>query len=114
MPQVILDTSFILSCIRNRIDFFEDLKFVGLQIIIPQQVIDELKKLKAELALKILGKEKKSFKIVKLKSRNVDRGLISFAESNQDFIVATLDREIKKKIRNHKLVIRGKKRLEIV
>ena len=123
MKKVILDTSFILSCIRNKIDFFEEIELRGIQILIPKEVIAEIegiykskKKLQfkeeAKLALKLL--ENSRFKKIILKDDNVDEGLIKAAEEDKEVIIATLDREIKEKIKNNKLVIRGKKKLEIV
>ncbi len=95
---------------------------MGMEILIPEEVLKEIEKIKdsgkklhfrenAELALKILDKNK--FKKIKLGTENVDKGLAALAE-NKDIIVATLDRELKKKIKKPKLVIRGKKRLEII
>ena len=90
---------------------------MGMQVAIPKQVIIEVKGLAksqsyAKTALKLLSKNK--FNKVDLKTKDVDKGLIRFAEKNKDVIVATLDKEIKKKIRNPKLIIRGKKKLEII
>ena len=116
MKQVILDTSFILTCVKQKIDFFEELKFIGLQVLIPVQVIRELKNMKAsnnaQLALQIL--DKNNFEQVDLKIKEVDQGLMQYAQKHSDVFVATLDREIKNKIDNSKVVIREKKRLEIV
>lgn len=117
MKQTILDTSFILSCVRNKIDFFEELYLMGIQILIPQEVIAEIEKFKdkkseAKTALKLL--EKNKFKKIKLGKGHVDKKIISYAKENSTIIVATLDREIKSKTKNQKLVIRGKKKLEIV
>ena len=56
MKQIILDSSFIITCIKQKIDFFEEL--VGEQIIIPKQVINEIKRLDNQLALKLLEKNK--------------------------------------------------------
>ena len=122
MKKVILDSSFIISCIRQKIDFFEETKFMGLQVLIPTQVINEIEKVanskkkfhikkKAELALEIL--KTSDFKKIELESEYVDDGLVEFAKKNKSVIVATLDREIKKKLKNSKLIIRGKKKLEI-
>ena len=117
MKTAILDTSFILTCVRNKIDFFEEIKFMGMKIEIPKQVIVEITGLSksqgdAETALKLLNKNK--FNKTDLKTKNVDEGLIKFAEKNKDVVVATLDREIKKRIKSPKLVIREKKKLEII
>ena len=113
MKQIILDSSFILTCIKQKIDFFEEL--VGTQILIPKQVINEIKNLKnsnSKLALKLL--EKNKFKKINLGNAHVDKLIIRFAKENPKTIIATLDREIKNKTKNQKLIIRGKKKLEII
>lgn len=88
-----------------------------MKVTIPKQVIVEVEGLAksrddAKVALKLL--KKNSFIEIDLKQKNVDNALIKFAEKNKDVVVATLDREIKKKVKNSKLVIRGKKKLEII
>jgi rRNA-processing protein FCF1 len=116
MKHVLLDTNFILSCIRKKIDFFEEIPLLGLSIIIPKEVIVELGGLSksnpgAQIALKIL--EKNEFKKVSLGGRNVDNGIVKLAKENENYVIATLDRGIQNKISNQKLVIRGEKKLEI-
>ncbi len=115
MKQVILDTSFILTCVKQKIDFFNEIELMGILILIPQQVIDELKKISlqnSQVTLKLLKKNK--FKKIDLKTKDVDLGIIKFAKKDKNIVIATLDREIKNKTQNQKLVIRGKKRLEII
>ena len=117
MKQVILDTSFILTCVKQKIDFLEELKFMGLKILVPKQVLGELSgiatsKKEAELALHILGE--KGYNLVDIGSKNVDEGIIKYVEKDKDVFVATLDREIKKQVPNQKLVIRRKRKLEVV
>lgn len=116
MADVVLDTSFILTCVKQKIDFFEDLKFMGLKILIPKQVVRELKNMKAsnnaQLSLQIL--DKNSFREIDLEIKNVDQGIISYAQRHRDIFIATLDREIKKKVNNSKIVVREKKRLEVL
>ena len=90
---------------------------MGIQIIIPKQVISELIGLTksnsdAELSLKIL--KLNSFEEIDLKTKNTDNGIINFAKKNKKIIVATLDKEIKNKTKNSKLIIRKEKRLEII
>lgn len=125
MKQVILDTNFILTCISQKIDFFGELFLQGFEILIPKQVITEIEKIanskqklhsreNAKLALKILERNKAKFKKIDLKTKKVDLGFINFAKENKDAIIATLDRELKRKIKTPKLVIRGKKKLEVV
>lgn len=123
MKKVILDTNFILTCIRNKIDFLEEIKFKGMQILIPKQVLKEIKRIsnsrkklrfreEANIALKIL--EKADIKKIDLESKNVDKGLVKFAEKNKDVIIATLDKALKRKIKTPKLVILSKKKLEVI
>ncbi len=115
MKSVFLDTNFILTCVKQKIDFFEEIFLMGIKIIIPKQVISEIKNLKdknSELSLRILQENK--FEEIDLGKGEVDKRIIKFAKENPNVIVATLDREIKKKIRNKKLIIRGKKKLEII
>lgn len=123
MKKAILDTSFILTCVKQKIDFLDEIKFMGIKVLIPEEVLDEVRKImksgkklhfreNAKLALKILNKN--GFKKIKLGTAHVDKGLVNFAEKNKDVIVATLDRELKKKIKKPKLVIRGKKKLEVI
>jgi len=122
MKYAVLDTNFILSCIRKKIDFFTDIPLMGMKIIIPLQVMDEIRKFsrqgrgnikqEAKLALVIL--ENQEFKRVDLYSKNVDNGLIRLAEKNTNYIIATLDKQIKNKTKNPNLVIRGEKELEVI
>jgi len=123
MKKIILDTNFILTCVKQKIDFFEELELKGFRVLIPKQVIKEIKEIinskkklhfkeDAKLALKLL--EKNSFKETDLKEKNVDKGLINFAKKNKDIIVATLDKELKNKIQNSILVIRGKKKIKVI
>ncbi len=111
MRKIILDTSFILTAIKQKVDFFDDDELKGMQIVIPEQTIRELKGLGANLALKIL--EKNEFTLVSIPGKDADSAIINFAKENPAAIVATLDRGLQKKIKNKKLIIRGKRKLEI-
>lgn len=114
MKQILLDTNFIITCIKQKIDFFEDISLMGIPLIIPEEVIGELKKLKETSALKLLKIEEEKFKKISLKGKNVDNAIINYAKENPEIIIATLDQEVQKKIKNRKIVIRGKKKLEII
>ena len=112
MKSALLDTNFILICIKQKIDFFEELYLQGYQIIITDKVIDELKKLKQTSALKLL--EKNNFKEIILTEKNTDNSIINYARKNPDILIATLDKQLSNKLKNRKIIIRGKKKLEIV
>jgi rRNA-processing protein FCF1 len=122
MKGAVLDTSFILTCIKQKIDFFQELYLMGIKVLIPEQVVKEIQGIandgnskKAQLAtltLEILDKNK--FKKFDLRLKNVDKGILKYAEKNSELYIATLDREIKIQSNNPKIVIREKKRLEII
>ena len=122
MKHAVLDTNFVLSCIRKKIDFFEKIPLMGMKIIIPIQVIDEIRKISrmgkgkfkddAKLALTLM--EKNRFNRIDLHTRNVDNGLISLAKKNENYVIGTLDTEIKNRTQSSVLVIRGEKRLEVI
>ena len=114
MKQVLLDTNFILTCMKQKIDFFDEIPVMGIKIIIPQNVLDELQKLKKSSALKLMEQEKANFVKLFLAGKNVDNSIIRYAKENKDLIIATLDKGIQKKIKNKKLIIRDKKQLEII
>jgi rRNA-processing protein FCF1 len=97
---------------KQKIDFFEEISLMGIQIIIPEPVVKELENLKKESALRLL--KNSEFKTISLKGKNVDNAIINFAKENPEIIIATLDREIKTKVKNKKMIIRDKKQLEII
>jgi len=123
MKQVLLDTNFIVSCARQKIDFFHEIPLMGFEIIIPEQVFDEIKKLskskesarireEADLALKILNRSK--FTSIKLRRNNVDDAIVEFADANPEVVIATIDKELKERIKNRKMIIKDLKTLQIL
>ncbi len=123
MRKALLDANFILSCARQKIDFFEFLEHEGIEAWISKEILREISSISnsktkglvrkdAELALNILKNNK--FRRVHTGGRTVDMGIIKFAKENPDVIIATLDAVIKRSVKNPKLVIRGKKTLEII
>ena len=122
MSKVVLDTNFILTCIRNKVDFFEELLLRGDRVLIPVEVIEEIKRLRdsnkklkfkeeANLALKMI--ENSEYEEVHAPGKYVDKGLIKYCQENEDVVLGTLDKELKKTVKNRKLVIRNKKKLEL-
>ena len=123
MKKAILDTSFILTAVRQKIDFFYDLKTTGFKILIPDIVLREIETISksnknssrrenAKLTMKVIKKGK--YEKIKLSGKRVDESIIRLAKSDPEVVVATLDREIKSKIKNSQLVIIQKKRIEVV
>jgi rRNA-processing protein FCF1 len=123
--KILMDTNFILACIKQKIDFVnaEDFFNEKVEWIIPHEVLDELKVLKDRKETKISDRNaaKMSFEIlnlikpeiVQLKNPNVDKGIADYI-SGKDIVLATLDKELKKKVKNKILTIRGKKKLEVL
>ena len=131
MKTIILDTSFILSCTKQKIDFFDYLKSEGYTILIPKQVLTELEKISlpdmkkasdqeaAALSLRIImnnifDKIDLNTALSPLKRKSVDELIIDYANKNPSIILATLDREMQRKVKNKKLIIRGKNQLELI
>ena len=80
--KVLLDTNFIISCIINKIDFIDEIESLGLEILVPKQVVDELERIShskkkkyfkdaASFSLELL--KKKIFKSVNLINNYVDK-----------------------------------------
>ncbi len=118
MRKVVLDTSFILTCARQKIDFLHELDLLGMQSIVPEGVMREIdglsKKPEAKLAKVILEKNRRKFWVENLRGKTVDSSIINYAREHPKVMVATLDREIKAKTKNPKIVIRQKKIVEII
>ncbi|NMB66771.1 hypothetical protein GYA25_01790 [Candidatus Woesearchaeota archaeon] len=122
MKKAVLDTNFIIYCIDKKIDFFSYFHISGFRIIIPEEVINEIKKFSisapgklkklANLSLKFL--DKNDFDKIKLNSKIVDNGLINLVNNNEDFVLASLDKKLKDKVKGQKIVIRGNKKIELV
>ena len=112
MKKVILDTSFILTCMRQKIDFFEKISYDGMQVIIPSQTLKELKGLGADTALKIISQNE--FETINAPGKDADTAILKIAKEDPSVIIATLDQGLQKKIKNPRMIIRGKKKLEIV
>tara|TARA_Y100000034_G_scaffold27265_1_gene32522 strand:- start:2649 stop:2960 length:312 start_codon:yes stop_codon:yes gene_type:complete len=93
-----------------------DLKSLGFKILVPREVLQELKDLKRrgktsradreaiDIAFTILNDKK--VKKMKLGGKNVDEGLI--ARGRDGAYVATLDRGIKREIENRVVIMSAK------
>lgn len=86
--EVLLDSSFIVSCIKKKIDFLVELEGMGFKVLLPKEVFEEIKDLRfnsdhgtkvaVEVALELFKKRK--IKSVALGDRQVDEGLIEFGK----------------------------------
>ncbi len=118
MRKAILDTSFIVTCARQKIDFIHELSMEGIRPLVPSGVIKEIEGLSktkgATLAKAMLEKSMRKLEIIDINGKTVDSSIINYAHNHPNTMVATLDREIKSKVKNQKIVIRQKKKIEIV
>ncbi len=122
MRKAILDTSFILTAVRNKLDFFRQLEERGFNIIIPEKVLSEVRSLRksdkqkvrdnASLALKIL--ENSKFETLFSDGKDADNAIMLYARKNPKDAIATLDKEIHEKTKNKKIIIRGKKQIQLI
>ena len=122
--KIVLDTSFILTCLKEKIDFLDAEEFG--EMILPFQVLKEIKKMLekkgkeeilANLALQIIEKNKEKFKFIELNSNYVDGGILKYIENNKDekFVVATIDKGLKRNLKKMAklLIIRAKKKIAL-
>lgn len=111
-----MDTSFIVSCIKERIDFFFELKKMGFKIIVPKEVFEELRDLRfsgnkshedkvaVNVALEILSSKK--VKKRGFGGKKVDDALIKVGREGA--YVATLDRGIKRSVPNRVVLLKAR------
>jgi len=124
MKKIILDTNFLIDCLRFKIDFLEEIQDLirePFQIFVLSATLKELEKISklkikeskyAKLALKLV-KEKK-FLIIETACKNTDKAILELA--NKDSIIATNDKELRNKLRKKgikTIYLRAKKYLEI-
>jgi len=108
--EILFDTNFLITCVKEKIDCFEQLELEGVNsFLVPNKVFDELTKLAkknqtARVALEILNK--KTPTIVDLGTAYADKSIIKYANEHPETKIATLDAEIRSKIRNIKVGIR--------
>lgn len=112
--KIILDTNFLIYCVKEKLDYIEELSNMlneNYELIVPEQVIEEIKKLKNDKLKKVSGKDKmaadlalqlleknfndKKIKKIKPEGKTVDEVLIALAKQDKKNIVCTLDREMR-------------------
>jgi len=119
--KVALDTNMLLAAEQFKVRLIEEIesKLPKARIVIPNQVITELEKLagrskKLEKQVKIARQIIKNWEVkqVEVKASNADKALLTLAK--QGFIIATNDRELRKKVKKvfgKCLILRKKKYL---
>lgn len=126
--KILLDTNFVVTCAKQKIDFpsiANDIIDEEIKWILPQDVLNELGNIKDSEGIKVADKNaaKLGFEILKAinpqiinlpgKNPNVDMKIVNYI-LNKDIILATLDKGLKERVDNKILTVRGKKNLELI
>lgn len=108
--EVILDTNFVVSCVKKKIDFLNELEGMGFKVLLPKEVFEEIKDLRqdssladrtaANVAIEMFAKRK--IKNVTLGDKQVDEGLIEFGKRGA--YIASLDAVIKRSVPNRVVI----------
>ena len=119
--EAILDTSFIISCIMKKIDFLSQLEEKGFKVVVPLEVLQELKGLRLsskasheertaiDVALEMVYS--KRVKSITLGERKVDDALIE--KGKKGIYIATLDSGIKRNVPNKIVIFNAKKEIGV-
>jgi len=121
--KVVLDTNFLMIPGHFGIDIFEELQKrldFPFKVYVLRQTLDELE----SIIKKGSGKDKTAARIAEqlIKTQNIN--IIDYGEdyvddtlvklSEQDYIIATQDKELKARIKHKKIILRQKKYLKLV
>ena len=132
MKRIILDTNFLVSAIRFKIDIFSELQRIcdfKYTVCIVDGIIDELEKLAetgklkdktaARISLELIKKKKIQITKISPKNKrvkNVDLLILNLIKEG-NFIVATQDKELKREIRKKGvplIVLRQERYLKLI
>ena len=126
--KILLDTNFIVSSAKLKIDFpslANEITDEKIEWLVPQDVLNELGNLKDRKGTKVADKNaaKLGFEILQSikpevielpgKNPNVDIKIVNYI-MDKDLILATMDKNLKSRVKNKILTIRGKKSLELI
>jgi rRNA-processing protein FCF1 len=106
LVEVICDTNFLIHLATNRIKNLDnlDVEIGQITFVVPQVVKNELieleKKPEKKQEIKLTLDYIKNFKIIPILGSFADKELIEYVSKNRA-IIATMDRELKKQIKNN-------------
>ena len=106
MVEVICDTSFLIHLSTNRIKNLDnlDVEIGQINFVVPQVVLNELSKLEKNSEKKQDVQSTlnyiKNFKIIPILGSFADKELLDYVSKNR-VIVATMDKELKKQIKDN-------------
>lgn len=119
--EVILDTNFIISCVMKGIDFLSQLKERGFKVVVPREVIQEMKDLR--IKRKMSHEEKMAIDIAieilfskKVKKMTIGQGRVDdllIKKGKEGVYIATLDNGIKRQVPNRVVIFSAKKEIGV-
>lgn len=124
--QILIDTNFILACAKQKIHFAEMAEQITsepIEWLVPQDVLNELGNLKDRAGMKVKDKQAAELafqllenlkpKIINIPGRNpnVDIKIVNYILKTP-IVLATLDKNLKSRVDNKILTIRGKNNIE--
>jgi hypothetical protein len=128
MRKILLDTNFLLIPYQFKVDIFTQIDRISMfkyKLFVLDKTIEELKKIveeqkgknkeAAKIALKLISI--KNMRVIKTKSDKKTDDIILDIASKDDFIVATQDKDLKRRLINQGIIIivlRQKKKLAIM
>lgn len=128
MKKILLDTNFLMACKQFKVDIFTQIDKISAfnyRLFVLDKTVEELKKIveeqkgknrdAAKIALKLIAI--KNVRVIKTKgSKKTDDIILEMASGN-DFIVATQDKDLKRRLINQSIsiiVLKQKKILALV
>lgn len=119
--EVILDTNFIISCVMKGIDFLSQLKEKGFKVVVPREVIQEMKDLR--IRRKISHEERMAIGVSieillskKVKKMTIGQGKVDdllIKKGKEGVYIATLDNGIKRQVPNRVVIFSAKKEVGV-
>jgi rRNA-processing protein FCF1 len=126
--KILLDTNFVLTCAKQKIDFpsiANEIIDEQIEWLVPQDVLNELGQLKDRHGMKRINRQaaRLAFEIIEAinvdiidlpgKNPNIDIKIVNYL-IDKPIVLATLDKNLKSRVKNKILTVRGKKNLEII
>lgn len=118
MKIIILDTDFLISCIKFKVDFVEEIKRIcdfNYKLFIFDKGLEELENKPNHKLIKLIL-QKNNVEIIKKKfDKKVDDLILDIV--NDNYIIATQDKELKKELKKKDIkiiTIRKKKYLVLL
>jgi rRNA-processing protein FCF1 len=115
--EVLLDSSFIVSCMLARIDFITELEEKGFKVVVPKEVVEELKDLKMKRGQSrevrsVVDAVLEMFEFRKIKKTSIGKGKVDeelIRKGKGGVFIATLDSGIKREVPNKVFILSSKK-----